>query len=161
MIIRGAKMEDVLPLSELCFLSKAYWGYDDVFMACCKAELNFYPEDIGSTIIGIAIEDEKMLGVAQLIDNGERVELNKLFVHPLAMRRGVGVKLFRWAVDQYLLNYALLSQQNEETGFGIVADPFAKDFYLKQGARLIGHVLSETRENRWLPLFVYEPGSGA
>lgn len=160
MIIRGAKLKDVLPLSELCFRSKAYWGYDDVFMARCKAELNFYPEDIGNTIIGIAMEEDQMLGVAQLVDKGARVELEKLFVHPSAMRRGVGAKLFGWAVEQFSLAYMSHSSEWQANGFWIVADPYAKDFYHKQGARLIGHALSETTENRWLPLFVYEPRSG-
>ena len=44
--IRLARREETHALSELAFLSKAYWGYDEDFMAACRAELTVTPADI-------------------------------------------------------------------------------------------------------------------
>jgi hypothetical protein len=44
--IRFARVEEAAALSDLCFPSKAVWGYDPEFMALMPAVLGFAGEDI-------------------------------------------------------------------------------------------------------------------
>lgn len=45
MILRAARADEVDGLTALAFRSKAFWGYDDTFMAACRDELRVDPAD--------------------------------------------------------------------------------------------------------------------
>ncbi len=64
--IRPPTIDELSGLSDLCFRSKAVWGYDVEFMEACRGELSFKPSDLELTPIAVAVHDGKPVGVAQL-----------------------------------------------------------------------------------------------
>ena len=80
--------------SALCLRSKAHWGYDAAFMAACRDELSLCAADLVDGLsVGLRNEDA-LLGVAQVIGQNRAWELEKLFVDPGAMGKGIGSQLF-------------------------------------------------------------------
>ncbi len=65
-VLRAASMDELPGLAELCLRSKAVWGYDAAFLAACRAELGFGPDDLSRTDIAVAARDALPLGVVQL-----------------------------------------------------------------------------------------------
>ena len=49
--IRPPTVDELSGLSDLCFRSKAVWGYDEEFMEACRGELSFEPRDLALTPI--------------------------------------------------------------------------------------------------------------
>jgi len=141
--IRLPTIDELPGLSDLCFRSKAVWGYDEEFMEMCRGELSFGPSDLGLMPIAVAEHDGKPIGVAQLkIVDGE-ADLLKLFVEPSALRSGAGKALFAWATD--------VARKLGATRLTIEADPDAAPFYRRMGACDIGQVPSGSVPGRMLP----------
>ncbi|SEL13546.1 GNAT family N-acetyltransferase [Streptacidiphilus jiangxiensis] len=153
MLIRPAQGIEAGILSDLAMRSKAYWGYDDAFMAACREELTLSAATIESRRTAVAELDGRLLGFATL--EGEPLEgtLGMLFVEPDAIGRGVGRRLFEHVMaNARALGFARLT---------IDADPHAEPFYLAMGARRIGATPSESIPGRMLPLLaVTFTGSG-
>jgi hypothetical protein len=57
--IRPPTVDELSGLSDLCFRSKAIWGYDEEFIEACRGELSFEPRDLELTLIAIAEHDGK------------------------------------------------------------------------------------------------------
>src|SRR3954471_22980233 len=57
--IRPPTIDELSGLSDLCFRSKAVWGYDEEFMEACRGELSFEPRDLELTPIAVAEHDGK------------------------------------------------------------------------------------------------------
>lgn len=148
MDINEATVSDLSRLGSLCFRSKAHWGYDDVFMESCREELNFRPTDLGEpSLVFYGAEAGEICGVVQLIFGEEIVSLEKLFVEPSWIGKGVGLQLFGVAVAR--------ARQRGMRDLRIEADPFAEGFYLARGAVRRGDVASKTMAGRMLPLLFY------
>ena len=145
--IRPLTEEELEEASAVCLRSKAYWGYDAAVMKACRDELTLSAADLeGGLSVGMR-ESGTLLGVAQVICESDNWELEKLFVDPPAMGRGVGSQLFAWAV-------AAVGARGGQT-MSIAADPQAADFYRKMGAVDAGHVASASIQGRCLPLLRY------
>ena len=141
--IRPATIEELSGLSDLCFRSKAAWGYDKAFMEACRRELSFEPRDLDLTPIAVAERDGKPVGVAQVkVINGE-ADLMKLFVEPSALRRGTGKALLVWATD--------VAKKLGASRLTIDADPDAAPFYRRMGAYDVGQAPSGSVPGRLLP----------
>ena len=97
--IRPPTVDELSGLSDLCFRSKAVWGYDEEFIEACRGELSFEARDLELTPIAIAEHDGKPIGVAQLKVVDDEADLLKLFVEPSALRGGTGKALLAWAID--------------------------------------------------------------
>src|SRR6476660_3606242 len=80
--IRAPTIDELSDLSDLCFRSKAVWGYDEEFMDACRGELSFEPRDLELTPIAVAEHDGKPIGVAQVKVVDDEADLLKLFVEP-------------------------------------------------------------------------------
>ena len=145
-IIRPPLVEELPALSELCFRSKAVWGYDDDFMEACRRELSIEPCDLRSTSIAVAEQDGKLVGVAQIRVVGSKADLLKLFVDPTVLRSGIGTALFAWASD-------LATGQGADRVL-IEADPDAAPFYRRMGAQDVGLARSGSIPGRMLPKLV-------
>lgn len=107
--------------------SKAYWGYDDAFLASCADELRLRPDDVEPRRTTVAELDGTLLGVSTLEGAAPDGVLGLLFVAPEAIRTGVGRALY-----QHVLGEA------ERLGFTrvtIESDYNAVGFYLAMGAR--------------------------
>jgi GNAT superfamily N-acetyltransferase len=141
--IRSPTIDELSGLSDLCFRSKAIWGYDEEFIEACRGELSFEPRDLELTPIAVAEHDGKPIGVAQLrVVDGE-ADLLKLFVEPSALRTGTGKALLAWATD--------VAKKLGATRLTIEADPDAAPFYRKMGAYDVGQAPSGSIPGRMLP----------
>lgn len=152
MLIRAAVADELPALSQLCFRSKAGWGYDDDFMERCREELSFSKDDLlpGVSSGGVIVADSEqgILGVSHLLIDGDMARLEKLFVAPQSMYQGIGSALFLDALSMATLAGA--------TALQLESDPYAEGFYLRMGALKIGDVPSATEEGRVLPLMRIE-----
>jgi GNAT superfamily N-acetyltransferase len=143
-----AQVEEAAALSDLCFRSKAMWGYDPGFMALMPAALAVAPEDIAAGDVWVATgADGQIAGVVALApgDTPGTLELNKLFIEPRHIRGGVGHALLAHAVAE--------AQQRGAKRLTILADPNAAGFYERNGAVRIGEAPSDAVPGRLLPLY--------
>ena len=151
MLLRQAQLHEAEDLSNLCFQSKAYWGYGDAFMESCRQELTVTEAQISSDTVIVAQSQQELGGVAHLIVKGQKAMLDKLFIGPHFIGQGVGALLFEKIVDELKT-----LKEKSPPSFQIISDPYAKGFYEKMGAHLIGTVLSDTWPDRDLPLFEFK-----
>lgn len=144
MLIRTARADEAELLSELAIRSKAYWGYDEAFMATCRDELIIPASEVEKLRTTVAEHDGRILGFATLEGNPPEGALGMLFVEPDAIGQGIGRRLFEHATAAATsLGFARLT---------IDADPNAEPFYLAMGATHIGATPSGSIPGRMLPL---------
>ncbi len=141
--IRAPTIDELSDLSDLCFRSKAVWGYDEEFMDACRGELSFEPHDLELTPTAVAEHDGKPIGVAQVKVADDEADLLKLFVEPSALRSGTGKALLVWATD--------VAKKLGATRLIIDADPDAAPFYRRMGAYDVGQAPSGSVPGRMLP----------
>ncbi len=142
--LRRARNEELSDLSALCLRSKAYWGYDDAFLAACAAELTLTAQDLEDPVI--VLEDEGGLaGIAHVCLEGPDCYLDKLFVDTDRIGRGYGAILFDWAVAA--------ARKLGAHEMIIEADPGAAPFYERMGSRRAGEVPSGSVAGRVLPRY--------
>jgi GNAT superfamily N-acetyltransferase len=152
--IRTPSLDELPSLSDLCFRSKAIWGYDEEFMEACRGELSFEPRDLQLTPIAVAERDGKPIGVAQVKVGDGEADLLKLFVEPGALHSGIGKALFVWATNA--------AKKLGSTRLTIDADPDAASFYRRMGAYDVGQAPSGSVPGRMLPklaMNLYPAGS--
>ncbi|WP_175607618.1 GNAT family N-acetyltransferase [Peterkaempfera bronchialis] len=148
MIIRAAQAGEAGLLSELAMCSKAYWGYDEAFMAACREELTLPTAEVTARRARVAEDGGAVVGFATLEGDAPEGEVGLFFVAPEAMGRGVGRSLFRHlASDAAELGFRRLT---------IDSDPNAEPFYRAMGAVRIGSTPSGSIPGRMLPLLEYQ-----
>ena len=141
--VRAARPAEAAAISALALRSKAHWGYDDAFLAACRAELTLRPEQCDGVHTVVAERDGRLLGFHRLAGEPPVAELADLFVDPDAIGQGVGAALLADAVGRArALGISRLL---------IDADPNAEGFYARMGARRIGSVASGSIPGRELP----------
>lgn len=151
MILRAPRPSECKMLSDLCLRSKAYWGYDAAFLEACREELTLTADTLQNYEVAVAVSQNRICGLVQLDPIVPCGALEKLFVDPDAIGKGVGRRLFDWAVE--------IARQKGMTHFTIDGDPNSVPFYLKMGARLTGSTPSGSIKGRMLPQFRYDlPG---
>jgi GNAT superfamily N-acetyltransferase len=141
--LRPAAPAEAAALSRLALRSKGHWGYDDQFLAACRAELTIRPEQCDGVHTAVAERDSTLLGFHRLAGEPPVAELADLVGDPDAIGQGVGAALLADAVGRAraLGIWRLL----------IDADPHAEGFYTRMGARRIGSVTSGSIPGRELP----------
>jgi GNAT superfamily N-acetyltransferase len=146
--IRPARAEEAPALSQLCFRSKAAWGYDEAFMALARLALEVSPEQIAAGDVWVASAvDGGLAGIVALgpSEQPNTLDLDKLFVEPRRIRTGVGRALFAHAIIE--------ARRRGAERLTILADPYAAGFCERNGARLIGEAPSDAIPGRSLPLY--------
>lgn len=146
-VVRPARSDELQSLSELCLRSKAVWGYDQAFLRACRRELTLVPDELRSTLIAVAEEQQDVAGVVQVKVVAADADLLKLFVEPSKLRRGIGSLLFSWAIQQ--------ATNSEATTLFIEADPDAAAFYRGMGAVDAGFAPSGSISGRLLPKLAF------
>jgi gamma-glutamylcyclotransferase (GGCT)/AIG2-like uncharacterized protein YtfP len=141
--IVAAGGDDLAALSELALRSKAVWGYDEDFLAACRAELTLTPARIEGWYLRRLLCDCSVAGFVAVSFAGGRAELEMLFVEPDAMETGVGRAL--------LADAAAEARRRGAATLGISADPDAAGFYQAMGARPVGDEESASVPGRMLP----------
>jgi len=154
LVIRPARPGEAPALTELCIRAKAHWGYDSAFMAAAARLLRIRESEIGAGSVLTAVEGSAAApcGVAAIVPlrRPHWFELSHLFVAPESFKRGIGRALFRAAIA--------LAAQRGATHVSILSDPYAADFYQRQGARRCGEAPSGVERTRMLPLFEFVIG---
>jgi GNAT superfamily N-acetyltransferase len=135
---------DCAVISEVAMASKAYWGYDDAFMAACRDELTLRESDLSRARVRVAEDGAGIVGFHGVTVDGRGAELEWLFVAPDAIRTGVGQELYEDAARTAVAAGA--------TKLRIQADPHAVPFYVRMGARLVGEVPSASIPGRMIPV---------
>jgi GNAT superfamily N-acetyltransferase len=146
--IRPARPPEAEALGALCTRSKAHWGYDAEFMRLSAASLTVKAELIASGRVVVAEDDAgRVLGVAAVapMEEAGSYDLDRLFVEPDALRRGVGQALMRAAEE--------IARAEGALRLIILADPNAAEFYERMGAIRLGDAPSDSIPGRLLPLF--------
>ena len=146
--IRRARPDEAEALSELAIRSKGHWGYDEAFLAACRAELSFSADDLANAPTFVADGPDGVGGFYRLLVRVDGVgELDDLFVDPAFIGHGVGKRLWEHAVAQAAaLGCAEMVVQS---------DPFAEGFYRAMGAERVGELESGSVPGRMLPLLRY------
>lgn len=98
--------------------------------------------------MAVADDGGVLLGIVQINIEHSPVVLEKIFVAPEAIGKGIGKRLFRWAVAK--------AKENGLFSFLIDGDPNAVPFYEHMGAVQIGSSPSGSIPGRMLPQFRYE-----
>lgn len=142
-MLRTQEREQAEILTALCLRSKAVWGYGEAFLVACRPALTVTEDDWKPSDIQVAVQDDNIVGMVQVMYHGEVAELDKLFVDPAALGGGIGRRLFDWSVDAALSKGAKVMT--------IVADPGAADFYRRLGAIDDGVTASIVIPGRFLP----------
>ncbi|WP_342627298.1 GNAT family N-acetyltransferase [Nguyenibacter vanlangensis] len=140
---RPARADEAAVLTALCLRSKAVWGYDQAFLDACLPELSMTPENITASHVRVAESGGRVVGVACLEIHGRDAELDKLFVEPSQLGKGVGRALFTWAVET--------ARRSGARALRIDCDPGAVPFYSRMGAEEDGLVPSGSIAGRMLP----------
>jgi GNAT superfamily N-acetyltransferase len=148
--LRPARLDEAAMLGELCLRSKAVWGYDAAFLETCRAELRPGEAAIADERVHVGELDGAVVGVAEISVEQETAHLEKLFVEPSCIGRGVGARLMDWAVAA--------AAERGARRMVIEADPGAAEFYLRRGAREDGFAPSGSIPGRMLPRLVMAVG---
>jgi GNAT superfamily N-acetyltransferase len=126
--LRPARRDECATLDDICYRSKAYWGYDADFMASVRDQIRVDPEAIAAGRVWVtADKNDRPCGVVQvdLLDDTV-ADLTLLFVDPDHMRRGLGRALYAHAID--------LAVSLGARHLVIDSDPQAAAFYASMGA---------------------------
>lgn len=148
MTVRAARPGEAAAITDLAMRAKAHWGYDDVFMAACRAELTWSPEEVEQHDVLVREQDGRLVGVTARIGAEPDARLWAVFVDPAAHGRGIGRALLG-----VLLARARVAGCRSVS---IAADPNAEGFYRAVGAHRVGTVPSGTVEGRVLPLMRFD-----
>ena len=112
-------------------------------MNACRAELSLEPRDLEFTLIAVAENHGKLIGVAQVKVADDEADLLKLFVEATALRSGTGKALLVWATD--------MANKLGAKRLIIDSDPEAAPFYRRMGAYDLGQSPSGSVPGRMLP----------
>lgn len=145
--LRAARPDEAEALSGLTMRSKAYWGYDEEFLAGCRDQLRLRRDEVAERRTVVAERDGAVLGVTTLDGDPPDGELGLLFVEPDAMGRGVGRLLYRHVMRE--------AGRLGFTQVTIESDPNAEGFYLAMGAQ--PHSVARQGASRALPVLVAWP----
>jgi GNAT superfamily N-acetyltransferase len=143
--IRPAHPEEAGLLGDLAVRSKSHWGYDADFLEACRDDLALTPDDVASSTVYVFERDGEIAGYYRFMPvDANAVDLDALFVDPVAIGQGVGRRLWDHAVATARdLGYSELIIQS---------DPYAEGFYMAMGAVRSGELESTVTPGRMLPL---------
>lgn len=130
--LRPARGDERAILDDICFRSKAHWGYDSAFMESVRNQIRVRADAVKAGRVWVATHaTDKPLGVVEVdpID-ADAADLTLLFVGPENLRQGIGRALYEKARD--------IARQLGVRELLIDADPQAAAFYAALGAVQIG-----------------------
>lgn len=143
-LLRAARTDEAARLSGLATRSKGYWGYDRAFMEQCAEELTWSEADIAAGLIYVAeTRDEVPLGFCDLRFTDGVLEVDALYVDPIAIGKGAGRVLWEKTED--------VARVLEAETIALDADPHAVGFYEHMGLRIVGQAPSGSIAGRMLP----------
>lgn len=151
--IRRARPEEAESLTDLIMRSKAHWGYDAALLAAWRANHTLDAATIARDAVYCAVDVDSgvVLGVSHFYPiNEEEMYLDRLFVEPAWMGRGVGARLWRHAVEQ--------ATKQGARAIALGADPNARPFYERMGAVVTDWFDSSLEPGQKAPTMRYDLG---
>jgi GNAT superfamily N-acetyltransferase len=145
LVIRAARADEAVALTELAMRSKAYWGYDADFLARCRAALEVKTAALSAQPHVVAERFGRRLGFYGFEKLPDGVGLDYLFVEPDCVGQGIGRALWLHAL-------AVAARLGHES-LTVVADPNAAGFYRRTGAEPASGQASDLEPGRILPVF--------
>lgn len=128
--IRRARPGEAAELTALALRSKAYWPYDDAFMALMRRLLKITEQQIRAHHVLVHETGGVVDAVGVLAQYDGEWELDHLWVDPPAIGRGVGKRLLVAILDE--------ARRRGAGRLVLNADPYAEPFYRRMGAVKIG-----------------------
>jgi len=148
MTFRNVLPHEAEILTTLTFASKQHWGYPQKWMQIWADELTISPKYIQHNYVVAAEIDAQIAGYISVSQDEDGSSLDNLFIHPNHIRKGIGEKLVKIA-----LNWCKDRQIKE---LFVYSDPFSRGFYEKTGAEYVREIESQKIPGRFLPLLVYK-----
>jgi GNAT superfamily N-acetyltransferase len=126
--LRPARLDERATLDDICFRSKAYWGYDADFMESVRDQIRVNGEAVAAGRVWVAADaTDRPCGVLEVDPlDATTADLALLFIDPEYMRQGIGRALYLKALD--------LARGLGTRHLVIDADPQAAAFYASMGA---------------------------
>jgi N-acetylglutamate synthase-like GNAT family acetyltransferase len=151
MTIRSASAADAQALTTIALEAKRYWGYPEHWIKHWESELTISSEYIRDNHVYVHEDDGEIRGFYALCVDGNKAELDHMWVTPAAIGSGIGKELFVDAMERA----AKLNVNAVE----ISSDPNAAGFYKRMGATQIGEVDApvDGQPGRKLPRLKIEP----
>ena len=147
-VIRHARQDEVDALTNLAYISKAYWGYPKEYLEAWRDELSVTPEIIANSISLVAELNGKVAGFwCRSIVESKDSSHGLLFVHPRHIRKGVGRLLFD-ALKKEAIKRGLKY-------FTFETDAYAAGFYIKMGAVQVGEKESTVIPGKMWPILQF------
>ena len=144
-----ARPDDAGALTRISFAAKRYWGYPERWISRWEESLTITPDFVRRNEVYAAVVEGEIVGFYALVGEGQRVELEHLWVSPEHIGAGVGRALFDHAVRR--------AASLGASSLGIEAEPNAEGFYRRMGARRVGEISYPIDgQERTLPLLVFE-----
>jgi N-acetylglutamate synthase-like GNAT family acetyltransferase len=149
-MIRRATPEEASMLTTIALEAKRHWGYPEHWIKHWESDLTISADFVRDHHVYVAEADGEIRGFYALCVNGDKAELEHMWVTPASIGTGIGKELFLDAMERA----AALEVRDVE----IVADPNAAGFYERMGATQIGEVESPIDgQSRKIPRLKIEP----
>lgn len=132
MAIRRASEGEASELSALAMAAKAHWGYAEELLCEWRPQLSITRQEIRSRPTFVITARGSIAGFYSLEAGDEAWKLEHFWVRPEFMRRGIGTRLLRHALQT--------AQAGGAARVTVDADPNAAAFYLRRGAIKAGDV---------------------
>src|SRR5687768_6141583 len=133
-IIRRGLPEEAEELTQIALDAKRHWGYPEHWITLWEADLTISPEFIRDNHVYVAEEDDQLRGFYALCVEGEKAELEHMWVTPACIGTGIGKELFLDAMER--------SAALNVSAVELSADPNASGFYRRMGATQTGETES-------------------
>ena len=151
-MIRRATPEEAGTLTQIALDAKRHWGYPEHWIKHWESDLTITADFIREHHVYVAEQEGAVRGFYALFVNGNKADLEHMWVTPASIGTGIGKELFLDAMDRA----ATLEVREIE----ISADPNAAGFYERMGASQIGEDdASIDGQVRKLPRLRIEPPS--
>ena len=149
MKIRKATEEDLETLNKILTSAKAHWDYDPEFVKKFVDFAKLTPKYISENETFIVSIEEQDIGFYSFImDKQNQLELDKLFLHPDFIGKGIGKKIWGICVEA--------AKKYGVSSFILWSEPYAEGFYEKMGCKKIGVRKSPLMPDRYPPVYRYE-----
>ena len=143
-MIKKAVSQDAQTLTEIALDAKRHWGYPESWIRHWESDLTIAPDFITQHHVYVAEDEGEIRGFYALCENGDKAELEHMWVRPAYIGTGIGKELFLDAMER--------ASKLNVSEVELSADPNAAGFYERMGAKKIGEVESEVEgHSRTLP----------
>jgi len=146
MVIKKLESEHAEALTNLTFISKAYWGYTRMQMDLWKDELTITTDSFRAYQFYGLVKENQIVGFYSYQIKEDQCYLDHLFVHPEHLHKGHGKSLVK---DLHSRIRSL-----KKTHIYLYSDPHAENFYLKMGYKRVGQKTTAIKD-RYLPIMTF------